>query len=378
MTERRKPASPIIAGSASSRIAAAIPSAAAARPARPDSRAASTTAAITAARTTDGDAPAATTYAAIVPPTPTATSRRERPRMHRPDEARDDRDVPARDRDDVARTGGREVRGEVPVDALPEADEDPRGEAAPPAPAAHAGARHPPRRGAPGGCRRRAGPGRGRPKRVEAARRAGPPEVLAVGVVVGRRAKSARPPPRRRPRRRPGSRAASRPPAPRPWPSSRRSRATWLPSRGELIDSTVARQGPDAAPGAPAGAAAGGTHQHPQRRAGPPRRRRRSRVTPRGPRDGRGRRSARRPPRAGPTTSGRTARAGRGRDGGRACRDPDREPRARAATARAPAGGAHGPTVTSVRIFSSVAAPTTFRDRERRRPRRTAAPRVPR
>ncbi len=79
-TERRNPASPIIAGSASSIRNAAIPSAAAARPARPDSRAVRTTPAITAARTTDGDAPAATTYAQIVRPTISATARRGRPR----------------------------------------------------------------------------------------------------------------------------------------------------------------------------------------------------------------------------------------------------------------------------------------------------------
>ena len=60
-TESRNPASPIRAGSTSSRMAAAAPSAAAARPARPDSRASSTTPAMTAARTTDGEAPAART-----------------------------------------------------------------------------------------------------------------------------------------------------------------------------------------------------------------------------------------------------------------------------------------------------------------------------
>ena len=60
-TESRNPASPIIAGSATSIANAARARAAGARPARPDSRASSTTAAITAARTTDGDAPAAST-----------------------------------------------------------------------------------------------------------------------------------------------------------------------------------------------------------------------------------------------------------------------------------------------------------------------------
>ena len=56
--ESWKPASPISRGSATSRTAAAHPSAAAARPARPDSRAISTTPAIAPARSTDGDAPA--------------------------------------------------------------------------------------------------------------------------------------------------------------------------------------------------------------------------------------------------------------------------------------------------------------------------------
>ena len=60
-TESRNPASPISAGSASEHRERGQPSAAAARPARPDSRASSTTPAITAARTTDGDAPAAST-----------------------------------------------------------------------------------------------------------------------------------------------------------------------------------------------------------------------------------------------------------------------------------------------------------------------------
>lgn len=63
-TERRNPASPIIAGSTSSSPAAASERAAGARTDRPDSRASRTTPAISAARTTDGDAPAATTYAA--------------------------------------------------------------------------------------------------------------------------------------------------------------------------------------------------------------------------------------------------------------------------------------------------------------------------
>jgi len=61
ITESLKPASPIIAGSASRSTSAASASAAGARPARPDSRAPSTTPAMTAARTTDGDPPAATT-----------------------------------------------------------------------------------------------------------------------------------------------------------------------------------------------------------------------------------------------------------------------------------------------------------------------------
>ena len=55
------PASPIRAGSETSRSVAAQPRAAVARPARPLSRASSTTPAISAARTTDGDAPAKAT-----------------------------------------------------------------------------------------------------------------------------------------------------------------------------------------------------------------------------------------------------------------------------------------------------------------------------
>ncbi len=51
------PASPMSAGSETSRIVAAQPSAAAARPARPLSRARSTTPAIRAARTTEAEAP---------------------------------------------------------------------------------------------------------------------------------------------------------------------------------------------------------------------------------------------------------------------------------------------------------------------------------
>ena len=59
--ESWNPASPMRPGSATRRSVAAQPSAAAARPARPDSRARSTTPAIAPARTTDAEAPAKTT-----------------------------------------------------------------------------------------------------------------------------------------------------------------------------------------------------------------------------------------------------------------------------------------------------------------------------
>ena len=72
-----KPASPISDGSLSSRSVAAQPSAAVARPARPDSRASSTTAAMSAARTTEADAPANATYATIA--RIVTTDRRRRP-----------------------------------------------------------------------------------------------------------------------------------------------------------------------------------------------------------------------------------------------------------------------------------------------------------
>ena len=48
--------------------------------------------------------------------------------QHARHDPRDERDVPAADRHDVTRAGRREVRREVPIHALPETDEDPRGE----------------------------------------------------------------------------------------------------------------------------------------------------------------------------------------------------------------------------------------------------------
>ena len=127
--ESWKPASPTRPGSATRRSITAQPSAAAARPARPDSRARSTTAAIAPARTTDADAPANTTY---------ADDRRHRhhrspPPAHPPGDRRDrrgdDRDVPAGDRDDVTHAGRRERRRQVAVDPVAQADEDPGREA---------------------------------------------------------------------------------------------------------------------------------------------------------------------------------------------------------------------------------------------------------
>ena len=81
--------------------------------------------AMSAARTTEADAPANATYATIA--TIVTTDRRRRP--SRPviaaDRGRDDGDVPARDRDDVAHPGRRERRREVAVHAVAQADEDP-------------------------------------------------------------------------------------------------------------------------------------------------------------------------------------------------------------------------------------------------------------
>jgi hypothetical protein len=72
-----KPASEMSDGSTRSNRVTAQPSAAAARPARPDSRASRTTPAIAAARTTDGDAPENATYATIA--SIVSTDRRRRP-----------------------------------------------------------------------------------------------------------------------------------------------------------------------------------------------------------------------------------------------------------------------------------------------------------
>ena len=120
------PASPIRAGSLSSRSVAAQPSAAVARPGTARSRArAGRPPAMSAARTTEADAPANATYATI------ASDRHDRPPPateppgHRADRGRDDRDVPAGDRDDVAHAGGRERGREVAVDAVAEPDQDP-------------------------------------------------------------------------------------------------------------------------------------------------------------------------------------------------------------------------------------------------------------
>ena len=71
-----KPASITSAGSASSSRNAASPSAAAARPLRPDSRASRTTPAIAPARRTDGEAPAKTMYATTAMAVTTARRRR--------------------------------------------------------------------------------------------------------------------------------------------------------------------------------------------------------------------------------------------------------------------------------------------------------------
>ena len=241
-TERRKPASPISAGSTSSSSTAAAPSAAAARPARPDSRASSTTPAMTAARTTDGDPPAAITYATTVPSTATRDDAPVASPQHGPDEPGDDRDVPARDRDDVAHAGRREVRGKRPVHPLPQSDEDAGGEPG-------LGLRQrPPERVARGvACDlEREARCLDDPQlaRVEAARRAGASQVRAVRVIVRRGSQPATdlddgPGGHHRVR---GQRRGDddRPVS----PSSSRRRATWSPSRGDPTDSTVAVHGP--------------------------------------------------------------------------------------------------------------------------------------
>ena len=122
--ESWNPASAMSLGSARRRSTAAQPSAAAARPARPVSRASRTTPAIRAARTTDADAPANATYAAMA--SIVTTERRRRP--SRPANGRDgrrhDRDVPARDGDDVTHPGRGERRREVAVDPVAQADQD--------------------------------------------------------------------------------------------------------------------------------------------------------------------------------------------------------------------------------------------------------------
>ena len=77
---------------------------------------------------TDGDAPANATYATIA--TTVTIDRRRRP--SRPataaDRGRDDGDVPAGDRDDVADAGRRERRRDVAIDAVAQADQDPGGQ----------------------------------------------------------------------------------------------------------------------------------------------------------------------------------------------------------------------------------------------------------
>ncbi len=183
-TDSRNPASPIMAGSASSRIAAAAPSAAAARPARPDSRRQQDDPGHDR-RPDDGRRRARRDDVG-------AHGEEDRDRHEtagaaphdRPDEPRDDRDVPARDRHHVAHPCRREVRGQVPVDALPEADEDPGREAC-------LGLRERPAQPVARPVAERLQRHRWRNHEaehtgVEGPGRAGPPQVLAVRVIVGR------------------------------------------------------------------------------------------------------------------------------------------------------------------------------------------------
>ncbi len=122
------PASPMSAGSDSSRSMAAQPRAAAARPARPLSRASSTDAGHQGG-TDHRWRPARERHVGDdrhdrhdrSPPSPEPTGQGR----HR---GRHDRDVPAGDRDDVAHPGRREGRREIPVDEVAQADEDARRE----------------------------------------------------------------------------------------------------------------------------------------------------------------------------------------------------------------------------------------------------------
>ena len=126
--ESWNPASLTSAGSARSNRKAAQPSAAAARPLRPDSRASSTTPAIApgpqhgrrGAREhdvrDDGDG-------GDDRPTPTTE-----PPGHRPDGGRDDRDVPPGDRDHVTDAGGRERGRDLAIHPVAQPDQDPRGQ----------------------------------------------------------------------------------------------------------------------------------------------------------------------------------------------------------------------------------------------------------
>ena len=122
------PASPISSGSETSRIVAAQASAAVARPARPVSRASSTTPAISAARTTEADAPAKATYSDDRDDRDDRATTTPEAAGHRPDRRRDDRDVPAGDGDDVADARRRERRGQVAIDPVAQADQDPGGQ----------------------------------------------------------------------------------------------------------------------------------------------------------------------------------------------------------------------------------------------------------
>jgi hypothetical protein len=163
---------------------AAAPSAAGARPARPLSRASRTTPAMTARpyhrrrragrddvrrdRHQDGE-------------------RHRPPRAaaeRRPDETADDRDVPARDRDDVAHAGRGEVGRQRPIDPLAEPDEDARGE-----PCLRLGQGQAERVAAAVPQGLQAGRGRGDEAElpgVERSRRPRPAQIVPVRIVIGR------------------------------------------------------------------------------------------------------------------------------------------------------------------------------------------------
>ncbi len=275
------------------------------------------------------------------------------PAQDGPDEAADDRDVPARDRDDVADAGRREVGGERAVDAFPQPDEDARGQ-----PCLGLGQR--PSQGVASRVPERLERRRWRADDAErpCLERPGgtrPPEVLAVRVVVGRRTEPARRPRRTRRRHcRPGRerRRDRRRPTSRVRHEAQPRDLVPVPRRPDRLDHRRPRPVVSGSRGATAW-------------PGPASRRKPSRTAPTpAARPGVAPARHRPPLAAAPAVTrapDRDHRGGRNAGhhaGRRAGRDADRDP----AGARDPAPDrAHGPTVTSGRIFSRAAAPSTLR-----------------